>query len=122
MNTAVEILKNDLNTVLEITDFSSSKKSEIVIATIGRTDIPEKLNINVASLPDKKQAYSIYIDKKGRLVILGSDSHGTAYGIIELTRLLDVSPWAWWADVTAEKKDIFRLKSDFTATHSPSVE
>ncbi len=122
VNTAVEILKNDLNTVLEITDFSSSKKSEIVIATIGRTDIPEKLNINVASLPDKKQAYSIYIDKKGRLVILGSDSHGTAYGIIELTRLLDVSPWEWWADVTAEKKDIFRLKSDFTATHSPSVE
>lgn len=53
------------------------------------------------------------VSEDGKLVVAGSDSHGTAYGILEISRLLGVSPWEWWADVTPEKKEMFRLFFQF---------
>lgn len=41
-----------------------------------------------------------------KLLVVGSDRHGTAYGIMELSRMIGVSPWEWWADVTP-RKEIF---------------
>ena len=58
----------------------------------------------------------------GRLLIAGSDSHGTAYGIMELSRLLGISPWEWWADVTPEKKSSFLLPVGYHDMQQPSVE
>ena len=47
------------------------------------------------------------------LVVVGSDRRGTAYGILELlSRLMGVSPWEWWADVTPAKNDIVRVTID----------
>lgn len=62
------------------------------------------------------------VSEDGKLVVAGSDSHGTAYGILEISRLLGVSPWEWWADVTPEKKETFRLSGKFRELQSPSVE
>ena len=58
----------------------------------------------------------------GKLLVAGSDSHGTAYGIMELSRLIGVSPWEWWADVTPEKKTSFVLPAEYQTLQSPSVE
>ena len=58
----------------------------------------------------------------GKLLVAGSDSHGTAYGIMELSRLIGVSPWEWWADVTPEKKTSFVLSAEYQTLQSPSVE
>ena len=35
---------------------------------------------------------------------------------------MGVSPWEWWADVTPEKRETFRLSSKFRELQSPSVE
>ncbi len=41
-------------------------------------------------------------------VVAGSDRRGTAYGLFELSRLIGVSPWVWWADVTpAHRGELF---------------
>ena len=37
------------------------------------------------------------------LVIAGSDRRGAAYGLIELSEEMGVSPWVWWADVPPTK-------------------
>ncbi len=42
------------------------------------------------------------IDKA--LVIAGNDRRGTAYGVLELSKQMGVSPWYYWADVPAQKK------------------
>lgn len=39
------------------------------------------------------------------LIIIGSDRRGTVYGIMSLSKIIGVSPWHWWADVTAAKKE-----------------
>ena len=70
----------------------------------------------------KKQAFLLQVLPDGKLLVAGSDSHGTAYGIMELSRLIGVSPWEWWADVTPEKKTSFVLSAEYQTLQSPSVE
>lgn len=55
------------------------------------------------------------------LVVVGSDRRGTAYGILELSRMMGVSPWEWWADVTPEKRDEVTLDIEKRSYGSPSV-
>ncbi len=80
------------------------------------------VSADVSALAGKKQAFLLQVLPDGKLLVAGSDSHGTAYGIMELSRLIGVSPWEWWADVTPEKKTSFVLSAEYQTLQSPSVE
>lgn len=80
------------------------------------------VSADVSALTGKKQAFLLQVLPDGKLLVAGSDSHGTAYGIMELSRLIGVSPWEWWADVTPEKKTSFVLSAEYQTLQSPSVE
>lgn len=80
------------------------------------------VSADVSALIGKKQAFLLQVLPDGKLLVAGSDSHGTAYGIMELSRLIGVSPWEWWADVTPEKKISFVLPAEYQTLQSPSVE
>ncbi len=85
----------------------------------------DDVDIRVCVEPDKVkdvQGYRMEVGKDGKLVITGHDSHGAAYGIMELSRLIGVSPWEWWADAVPEKRDTFELPAGYVNEHSPSVE
>lgn len=130
VHTAIEILIKDSKLVCDH-PFENTKKIENNTIIIG---IPEKepeltkllfeQGINVSDLKDKWEAYKIIIKKingKSCLFVLGSDPRGTAYGILQLSREIGISPWVWWADVIPEKQ----LNVLFTAdenVHSPSVQ
>ena len=55
------------------------------------------------------------------LLVMGSDARGTAYGVLELSRRIGVSPWYYWADVTPEKKEMLSVEVDDLISGSPSV-
>lgn len=55
------------------------------------------------------------------LFVVGSDPRGAAYGTLELSRRMGVTPWVWWADVTPEKKDFVRLTVG-SEVRAPSVQ
>ena len=80
------------------------------------------VSADVSALTGKKQAFLLQVLPDGKLLVAGSDSHGTAYGIMELSCLIGVSPWEWWADVTPEKKTSFVLSAEYQTLQSPSVE
>ena len=80
------------------------------------------VSADVSALTGKKQAFLLQVLPDGKLLVAGSDSHGTAYGIMELSRLIGVSSWEWWADVTPEKKTSFVLPAEYQTLQSPSVE
>jgi len=65
--------------------------------------------------------FSLYV-KEGQIVIEGHNGRGTAYGILELSRLAGVSPWIWWGDIVPEKKDRLSISDNFCLSHQPSVE
>lgn len=122
VHTALDMLTCDIRTVLSSTTQASESTGMIVVGTIGRSELLQQTGVDVSVLKGKQQAFLLTVSPEGKLVVAGSDKHGTAYGILEISRLLGVSPWEWWADVTSEKKDFFKLSRKFRSVQSPSVE
>lgn len=122
VRTSLDLLSRDLQTVLSATAHVDTNTGNILVGTIGQSKLIEQAGIDIFALKNKKQAFMLAVSEDGKLVVAGSDSHGTAYGILEISRLLGVSPWEWWADVTPEKKETFRLSGKFRELQSPSVE
>jgi hypothetical protein len=55
------------------------------------------------------------------LLIAGSDGRGAAYGALTVSRLIGVSPWSWWADVTPHKRSRVTVSDDIDLEEGPSV-
>jgi hypothetical protein len=55
------------------------------------------------------------------LIIFGSDTRGTIWGVIDLTREMGVSAWEWWADVTIRHRDHIPIESGLVYSQPPSV-
>jgi Glycosyl hydrolase family 115/Gylcosyl hydrolase family 115 C-terminal domain len=104
----------------------------LIAGTIGQSDIIDRLiadkKINPEAIKGKWETFSITVVKnpvKGvsqALVVLGSDSRGTAYGLFELSRAIGVSPWVWWADVLPEHHDAVYISATTFTSHPPSVQ
>jgi len=121
VHTALGILKEDYTKVFggEIIEAASPL---IFIGTLGGNSIAEKY-ISPKLLSDLRshnEGFVIEV-KNNRLYIVGSDKRGTAYGILELSRMIGVSPWEWWADAPIERKNVLSLKSGYNRLEYPSV-
>lgn len=103
----------------------------VVAGTIGQCvlldDLIAKKKITVDGIKGGWEQFSItvinqpYQKAKKLLVVAGSDRRGTAFGIFHLSRLMGVSPFVWWADVTpAKRKQLFVSGSYISAP--PSVQ
>ena len=66
--------------------------------------------------------FDISVSRQGRLHVKGSDPRGTAYGILELSRLIGISPWVWWADVPPQKLSSYTLPAGYHNSQQPSVQ
>ena len=77
--------------------------------TVQISDRPES-DIVIKCVPDGAwEQFTLTVSNDGRLLVEGSDPRGTAYGILELSRLIGISPWIWWADVTPQKHGDYTL-------------
>ena len=120
--TALDLLSRDCKVVLSASLLVDNEQGDIIIGTVGKSPLIAKTGADVSGLNGKKQAFLLTVLPDGKLLVAGSDQHGTAYGIMELSRLLGVSPWEWWADVIPGKKEFFQLAADYKTVQSPSVE
>lgn len=68
------------------------------------------------------QGFRIGVSNDGLLRVTGNDPHGLAYGLLELSRLIGVSPWEWWADAIPETRKAFGLKAGYSDEQWPKVE
>ena len=123
VRTAVGLLQSDLQRVLSADLKRTDAKAQIIVGTWngeGRERLSQT-GVDLSWLDQAAQAFILQVTPKGSLVIAGSDAYGTAYGVIELTRLLGVSPWEWWADVDVEPKKELELAEDFVSRQAPDV-
>lgn len=123
VQTALGLLQSDFQRVLSAELKRTDAKAQVIIGTwsgAGRERLA-KTGIDFSWLEGQAQAFVLQATADGHLAIAGSDAYGTAYGIIELTRLLGVSPWEWWADVEVEPKDELRLEDGFMTAQAPNV-
>ncbi len=59
--------------------------------------------------------------QNGQVVIEGHNARGTAYGLLELSRIAGVTPWVWWGDVRPHSSARLSLPETFSYEHTPSV-
>lgn len=123
--TAIEMFAEDM---LEVTGAPIKNEGAMAKVRIVQLDKERNANrsleaagIDVSNLSKKKDAFCIKVSGN-LLLVVGSNARGTAYGILELSRMAGVSPWKWWADEQPEKRERLSLPVDFMTMQSPSVE
>ena len=121
--TALNILQSDLKRVLDYQLLASDAQPNIIVGSVNGPAAQRMAatGIDLSWLQKRRQAFIMAVNQQGQLVIAGSDSYGAAYGIIELTRHLGVSPWEWWADVVPDTLSQFQLEDNFVTRQEPDV-
>lgn len=105
--TALAMFGEDVQKVLgsEVKSVKSASKADIVL-TLDK------------SLP--REGFRITV-RDGKLHIAGADEHGLAYGLLEVSRKMGVSPWEYWADCTPQQLKEFVVKEGTDEQQSPAV-
>lgn len=108
LSTSVEMLGSDIAQV------SGSYMREV------DSDAAIKVEVNPEKVRDREGS-RLEVERNGTLTVTGHDSHGAAFGVLEVSRLIGVSPWEWWADADSEPRNQFELHDGFVREESPSV-
>ncbi|MCR4994890.1 MAG: glycosyl hydrolase 115 family protein [Bacteroidales bacterium] len=121
--TALSLMEKDLMRVLNAPVTRTGHHANIIIGTAqgAGEKILQHTGVDLTWLNNKTQGFIITTTDNGQLVIAGRDALGTAYGIIEFTRLLGVSPWEWWADAEPEVRTELRLPDGYLNRQAPDV-
>ena len=103
----------------------------IMAGTVGQSKLIDTLVVNhkidTMQVAGKWETFCITIvdqptaDIERAVVIFGSDPRGTAYGMLELSRMMGVSPLVWWADVKPARHDIVTVCAGSQVFGPPSV-
>lgn len=107
IRSAVSMFGEDVADVLgSVLSPAGKSKSKIVIRNAGK---------------GAAQGFTVAV-RDGRVFVTGNDAQGTAYGILELSRMLGVSPWKWWADSRPARRDSWTMARDTSFSQAPAVE
>lgn len=123
---ALNLFKSDLESVTGKTPVAARTGAKIRIVQYDKASKKEQkaLEKNHKKLQDfanRSDAFFITVDGNALLVV-GSNGRGTAYGLLELSRMAGVSPWVWWGDIVPEKRNRLTIDEHFEALQVPSVE
>ncbi len=131
IQTAIDMLLADAKQVTErgFTLSAAVKNDHIVVGIPGKnSDLDQLLlrfKVDISGIQGQWEAFQLQVvgDKKENyLLVIGSDARGAAYGVLELSRLMGVSPWVWWADVVPTKKKELFLPKNYKNIQKPSVQ
>jgi glycosyl hydrolase family 115 (putative glucuronidase)/glycosyl hydrolase family 115 len=114
-----------------INEMRGGSSNVVIIGTLGKSHFVDGLaktgRVDVSRIRGKWESFLIATVKdplpniKRALVIVGSDRRGTAYGVYEVSQMIGVSPWYWWADVAPEHKTNLIISTGVTYGGEPSV-
>ncbi len=127
VETALQMFSSDMKAVTGFTTQPSNKnEARIRIFQLDETSNATKQELRKADVPIDSLArltdgFHIAV-KNGKINIIGTNGRGTAYGILELSRMAGVSPWIWWGDVVPQRKQQLTIDSEYNTTQSASVE
>ncbi|HEX3797868.1 MAG TPA: glycosyl hydrolase 115 family protein [Verrucomicrobiae bacterium] len=106
-------------------------RNVVIIGTLGKNGIIDQLvregKLDVTQISGKWESFLIQVIPNplphvaSALVIAGSDKRGAIYGIYDLSQQMGVSPWYYWADVTARHRAELFVKAGRYAHGPPSV-
>lgn len=77
--------------------------------------------VDIAVLRGKFDGFSLSVVDNS-IIVCGINGRGTAYGLLELSRMAGVSPWIWWGDAVPEHKDRLTIDDTYQTLQGASVE
>jgi len=97
-------------------------RSVAVVSTPADTLAGPRVELRFSKeLSGRWEAFRLSADERV-LKVEGSDPRGLAYGVLEISRRLGVSPWTWWADVPLPKRTELRLGCGVEPIEQPDVQ
>lgn len=135
VSTAAQAVSDDIKLITgkkpPLADKLSGTSLPIIAGTLGHSELIDALasagKIASDNVAGKWEAYGLEVvdnpaDGVGRaLVVYGATPRGTAYALFEISRLMGVSPYVWWADVQPEQHDALYATRGTTIVGEPSV-
>ncbi|MBR5051946.1 MAG: glycosyl hydrolase 115 family protein [Bacteroidaceae bacterium] len=136
VTTVIDCLLSDLKAVTKKTFMKyktepTTLKNPIIVGTIGQSSHIDQLiadgKIDVSDVVGKWEAFGMQVIDNPMegvakaLVIFGAHPRATAYGMFHLSRMMGVSPWIWWADVTPTTKTQLYVTPGRYISGTPSV-
>jgi hypothetical protein len=117
---------------LMVTNTPDGSPQLIVVGTLGKSALIQKLAADgkLKNLDQIKGRWEATLSEvvanpfpgvERALVIVGSDRRGAAYGLMQLSQKIGVSPWYWWADVPAQLHDALAIKLAVPQVDAPGV-
>ena len=91
------------------------KASKKIIKELSRKNVP------LEEIMSSCDGFHISVDD-GNVLIVGKNGRGTAYGILEMSRIAGVSPWIWWGDLVPERKSRLAINRNIAVSQGASVE
>ena len=129
VNKAAVFLQQDIEAVTGkkipiLHTINKDAKNNIIIGSVANCSFLKSLypskNSALGSIKNKWEAYHIETIKNN-LIIAGSDRRGVAFGVLELSKQMGVSPWYWWADVPVKKQSSLFINTGIIICDSPKV-
>ena len=123
-NDLADDVRKVCGTTCKISNGTTAGKGSIVVGTIGKSRVIEKLvmqkKLDVNKVKGCWESFVIDV-VDGKLVVAGSDKRGTIYGIYEISQRIGVSPWYWWADIPVTHQDEVYWNGGRFVSQEPTV-
>jgi hypothetical protein len=126
-----EDVKDVTGSALKVSsDYRTFDKNEIclIVGTIGKNKkfdrFLKKNKISLDTLIAHPESYRMQVistKKSKAIVVVGGDDHGTAYGLLDFSQMIGVSPWKWWADAVPVKQNNVEYPESMVVETYPSV-
>ncbi|KAI0659591.1 hypothetical protein C8Q70DRAFT_915222 [Cubamyces menziesii] len=111
--------------------YSSYGSSVIIVGTLGKSslidEVVNRTKLDVSSIQGKWEAFltkevaNPLPGIKSAYVMIGADKRGTIYSLYDHSEQFGVSPWYWWADVSATKHTELFVDSSGCSHGVPTV-
>ena len=135
VTTAAEMLASDIAAVTgqqpELAQTPTAGSIPIIAGTLGKSPLIDALaaqgKIDADAVRGRWEVYGLQVvetpteDVARALVVYGSTPRGTAYGLLEFSRGMGVSPYIWWADVAPTKHEAVYAVGTKSISKEPSV-
>ena len=132
---AAGLLQHDLTSLCGrqpavTSSFDGAKGNAVIVGLATAPQIARILaanKISAAPIEGKWETYGRVVvpapwnARERALLIFGSDTRGTIWGVIDLTREMGVSAWGWWADVAIRPRDHLPIDPTLFYSKPPSV-
>ena len=135
VSTAAQAVSDDIKLItgksLQVATTMEGTSTPIIAGTLGQSKLIDALasagKIASSEVDGKWEAYGLEVVENPvegvdrALVAYGANPRGTAYALFELSRLMGVSPYVWWADVLPEERDALYVTPGSITVGEPSV-